>query len=126
MAHYAKKDQDPIEFAVDQRRKELASVIHWLRKNCEFERIDGALHAAIVTKSAVALFGVSGQQKGEMMRLNIALDVIMKKLNGGGGYHQLNDVMKACHLVADDLEREALTRRREARSKRKPTSAAED
>ncbi|QAX92255.1 hypothetical protein HWC07_gp003 [Pantoea phage vB_PagM_LIET2] len=124
MAHYEKKNQDPIEIMEDKRRSELASVIYWLRKNCEFERIDGALHVCLVSRSTINLFGANASQKGEMMRLNIGLDVIMKKLNGGGGYHQLNDVMKACHMVADDLEREAMTRRREDRQRGRANPAA--
>lgn len=117
MAHYAKKDRDPIQIHEDKRRAQLAAVIYWLRKNCEFERIDGALHVCMVSRSTANLFGTSGSQKGEWMRLNIGLSVIMEKLNGNNGYHQLNDVMKACHMVADDLEREEMTRRREARQK---------
>jgi hypothetical protein len=117
MAHYTKKDRDPITIAEDKRRAQLAAVIHWLRKNCEFERINGALHACLIARSTVQLFGTGGGARGEMMSLNVALPIIMKKINGGGGYHQLNDIMKACHILADDLEREEMTRRREARQR---------
>lgn len=119
MAHYNKKDRDPITIAEDKRRKELAGVIHWLRKNCEFERINGALHACVVVRSSVKLFGTSGGNRGEMMSLNLALPIIMHKINGGGGYHQLHDIMKACHILADDLEREEMTRQRESRQRSK-------
>ncbi len=122
MAHYNKKGSDPITIAEDKRRSELASLIYWLRKNCEFERINGALHACIVQRQVAAanLFGSApAKTAGAMVSLNIALPQIMKRLNGGGSYHQLNDIMKACHILADDLEREEMTRRREARQKAK-------
>lgn len=119
MAHYTKKDRDPITITEDKRRKELAAVIQWLRKNCEFERINGALHAAMVVRANVQLFGASTGQRGQMQSLNVALPIILKKLNGGGGYHQMHDLMKACHILADDLEKEEMTRRREARQKSK-------
>lgn len=117
MAHYNKKSDEPV-FMEDKRRTELASVMYWLRKNCIFQRIDGALHAAIITKTANNLFGASATSQTEWMRLNIALPVIIKKLNGNSSYHQEHDIMKACHLVADDFEREEMTRRREARAKK--------
>lgn len=117
MAHYNKKSDEPV-FMEDKRRTELAAVMLWLRKNCVFCRIEGALHAAIITKTANNLFGAGGSSQGDWMRLNIALPVILKKLNGNNNYHQIHDIMKACHLVADDFEREEMTRRREARAKR--------
>lgn len=120
MAHYNKKGADPITIAEDKRRSELAALINWLRKNCEFGRVNGALHACLVQRQVIAanMFGSSpARGAAEMVSLNLALPMILKKVNGGGGYHQMNDVMKACHIVADDLEKEELTRRREARQK---------